>query len=110
MSHCSVSYLGRCQQTGPHAGVQGRGARGRQGGAHVCVGITGGDDNIVRHTHIRCRSTGETGGQQRQGPSDCPHPRGKGWHWTQLTGMSHRPLTVPGWASCLPRSQECQEC
>lgn len=49
-SESPLSYLGRCQQTGPHAGVQGRGARGRQGGAHVCVGITGGDDNTDTHT------------------------------------------------------------
>lgn len=58
MSHRPVSYLRRCQQTGPHAGVHGGGARGGQGGAR---GHHGGDDNTVRqtHTHKMRESRGE---------------------------------------------------
>lgn len=58
----------------PPCGVHGGGARGRQGGAR---GHHGGDDNTVRHTHTRCGSPRERGGQQSRGPSDRPQPRGR---------------------------------
>lgn len=67
VSHRPASYLGRCQQTGPHAGVPGRGARGRQGGAHVCanthtwVWVSQGVMTTQSDTQISCRSLG--GGQ-----------------------------------------------
>lgn len=96
MSHRPESYLRRCQQTGPHAGVQGRGARGRQGGAHVCVGITGVmTTQSDTHTHTRCRTFRQTGRQQRQGSSGCPHPRGNGW------GPTLWPPAMPARAWCL---------
>lgn len=93
MSHHPERYLERCQQTGPHTGVPGRGARGRQGGAHVCAnthtrgcGITGGDDNTVRHIHKV---------QKRSGVGD------------QLTGISQAPNCarlglVPAQSSVVP--------
>lgn len=96
VSQRPASYLGRCQQTGPHAGVPGKGAGGRQGGTRVCkhshvgVGVTGGDDNTVRYTH-RVQESGEMGWQQRQGPLTALTVERRAGAGGQLTGMSQVP-------------------
>lgn len=61
---------------------------------HVGMGVTGSDDNTVRHTQIRCRSLRRKAGSRSRGLLTAITLEDRARAGAQLTGMSQAPNCV----------------